>query len=214
MRRLCALAAVVALAFVVGGCAGGKKSGARPTIASSSSSCDLKGITAGPRREGVCVARGVTITVVNRAHWLHGKEYDARILAVHTAPKLHTRSGELRARGRFVIVRLRIKNTLGVPHEFDRGSDLVFLFLDGKYFGESRAAESIRAVRPFRLRGTELQPDELATGTVVFDVPLQHVKNLSAQGSNLIFVNFSDEGKRFPVGTQPLMALGYIRLWK
>jgi hypothetical protein len=50
--------------------------------------------------------------------------------------------------------------------------------------------------------------------TVVFDVPPEHAKNLNAQGSSLIFVNFSDEAKQFPTGTQPLEALGYIRLWK
>jgi len=214
MRRLRALAAAAVLAFTVAACGAATKNRPRATVASSSSDCDLKGITVAPRREGVCVARGVTITVADRAHWLHGKEYAARIQVVRTARTLHARSGTLRAHGRFVIVRLVIKNTLGVPHEFDRASDLVFLFVDGKYFGESRAAESIPTLRPFKLRSAELQPDEVATGTVVFDVPLQHAKNLSTQGSNLIFVDFSDAAKRFPEGTQPLAALGYIRLWK
>jgi hypothetical protein len=166
--------------------------------------------TAGARREGVCVVRGVTITVANRAHWLRGKEYDVRVVSLHTATTLH----KLRAHGRFVIVRLTIKNTLDIPHEFDRRSDLVFLFVDKRYFGERRDAESDPTLSPFRLHGTDLQPDEVATGTVVFDLPVEHAKNLFAQGSNLIFVNFSDEAKSFPGGTQPLEALGYIRLWK
>jgi hypothetical protein len=201
------------LAAVMAGCDGGAKK--QPvTVERGSSDCDMKGITAGARREGVCVARGVTITVANRAHWLHGKDYDARILSVRRASTLPTRSGELRARGSFVIVRLRVKNTLDVPHEFDRRSDLVFLLVDGKYFKERRDAESDPALTPFRLRTTDVQPDEVATGTVVFDVPAAHAKNLSAQGSNLIFVNYGDEAKRFPVGTEPLEALGYIRLWK
>jgi len=64
------------------------------------------------------------------------------------------------------------------------------------------------------LRNTDIQPDEVATGTVVFDPPAEHARNLFAKGSDLIFVNFSDEAKQFPGGTQPLTALGYLRLWK
>ena len=205
---------LVLLATFVAGCNGGAKKRVQPTVQASSSDCELKEITAGVRREGVCVARGVTITVANRAHWLHGKEYDARVLRVRTATTLHTRSGKLRARGRFVIVKLSVKNTLDAPHEFDRRSDLVFLFVDGKYFGESREAESDPALGSFRLRRSDVQPDEVVSGTVVLDLPVEHAKNLFTQGSDLILVNFSDELKRFPTGSQPLVALGYIRLWK
>lgn len=129
---------------------------------------------------------------------------------VRTATKLH----KLSAHGRFVIVGLAIKNTLDIPHEFDRHSDLAFLLVDNKYFSESQEAESSAAPGSFQLRSTDLQPDETVIGTVTFDVPLEHAKNLFARGSNLIFVNFSHEAKQFPSGTQPLEALGYIRLWK
>jgi hypothetical protein len=198
------------LAVVVAGCGGGASRRVRPTVQASSSDCDQKGITAGPRREGVCVARGVTITVANRAHWLHGKEYDARVLSVHTAATV----GKLRAHGRLAVFKLAVRNTSDIPFAFDRRSDLVFLFVDKRYFEERRNAESEPALSPFRLHSTDLQPDEGSTGTVVFDLPVEHAKNLYAQGSNLILVNFSDEAKGFPGGTQPLEALGYIRLWK
>jgi hypothetical protein len=211
MRSLLALFLLATLALFLAGCSGGAKSRANhPTVLSSSSNCDFKQITAGARREGTCAARGVAITVVNRAHRLHGREYDARVLSVRRAKRL----GQARANGTFVIVGLRIKNTLAAPHEFDRRSDLVFLLVDKKYFGESREAEGNPALSPFRLRRADLQPDETATGTVVFDLPLEHAKHLFAQGSNLIFVNSSDEAKQFPTGTQPLKALGYVRLWK
>lgn len=187
----------------------------KATVQSSSSDCAFRGITAGPRREGTCVARGVAITVADRAHWLDGREYAARIVGVRTAATLHAgSSGTLRAHGRFVIVTLAVKNTLAAPHAFDRRSDLVFLFVDQKYFSENAEAEADPALRPFRLRTTELQPDEVATGTVVFDVPVEHAGHLSATGSDLILVNYSDEAKGFPTGSQPLKALGYIRLWK
>jgi hypothetical protein len=207
MRRFLVLAA---LAAIVAGCGEGGKSRERPTIRSGASDCDLKGITSGARREGRCVARGVAVTVADKAHWLHGREYDARVVSIRTT----TTQQQLRAHGRFEIVRLAVKNTLDFPHEFDRRSDLVFLLIDHKYFGERRDAEADAALNPFRLRKVDIQPDETASGTVVFDLPVQHAANLFAQGSNLIFVNYSDEAKSFPGGTEPLVALGYVRLWK
>jgi hypothetical protein len=220
MRRFVAVAAVPVLAVVLAGCGGGGANGgakqrARPTLESSGTDCDLKQITAGARREGRCVARGVQITVANRTHWLHGKDYDARILGVRTLSSLAAARGRrLSANGRFVIVRLAIRNTLDAPHDFDRASNLAFLLVDHKYFSESRAVETIRSLGPFRLRDAAIQPDEVATGTIVFDVPARRVRHLTARGGNLILVDFGDEAKGFPTGTEPLEALGYIRLWK
>jgi hypothetical protein len=71
-----------------------------------------------------------------------------------------------------------------------------------------------RALDPFRSRATGVQPGESATGTFIFDLPPEQVKHLFEEGSDLIFVHFDDEAKRFPTGNQPLDALGYIRLWK
>src|SRR5262249_34583562 len=136
-------------------------------------------------------------------------------LSLKTLRSLPTGPGRaLRANGRFVVVRLAIRNTLDAPHDFDDASDLAFLLLDGKYFGESRAAEGIHGLRPFRLRSDKIQPDEDATGTVVLHVPTAHTRHLSPLGSNLILVNYGDAAKGFPTGSEPLEALGYIRLWK
>jgi hypothetical protein len=74
----------------------------------------------------------------SRAHWLHGKEYDAYVVSVHTATTLR----KVHAHGRFVIVRLKIKNTLAIPHDFGRRSDLVFLLVDNNYFGENQQGEN------------------------------------------------------------------------
>jgi hypothetical protein len=69
-----------------------------------------------PCREGTCVARGVALTVADRAHWLHGKDYAARVEGVRTVGTLHaSSSGTLRAHGRFVVVTLSIRNTLDAP---------------------------------------------------------------------------------------------------
>jgi hypothetical protein len=201
------LLALVMLVLVAGCGGGGKKSDV--TIAQSNDECALKQITTGARREGTCIVRGVTITVVNKAHVLHGKQYDARIIATSTGKKLRG----VKATGTFDVIKLAITNTLNAPHAFDQHSDLAFLLIDGKYFGESREAE-IKSLDPFRLRRGALQPDETATGTLVFDVPAKDQADLTAEGSNLILVNYEDENKDFPTGSQTPGALGYIRLWK
>lgn len=170
-------------------------------LRSSNRDCDFKGITAAPYREGVCVARGVTITVADKAHWLSGQDYDARI-------------SEVRTHGGVVRLTLNVRNTLETPHEFDQQSDLVFLLVDNQYFRERPRLEADRALKPFRLRRTPLQPGEVATGTVSFRLPHRVVGHLTSTGSDVILVNYDDESKGFPTGTQQLGALGYLRLWK
>jgi hypothetical protein len=212
MRHLLAVSGAVLSAIAVAGCSGGESGAApraRPTVESSGSDCAFKQVTAGARREGRCVARGVLVTVVDRRHRLHGKDYDARILGIRLAKTV----GAARARGRFAVVRLHVKTTAPTPRPFDRHSDLVFLLVDGSYFGENRAAENA-AADSFRSRRTALRLGAAVTGTVVFDLPDEHARHVFTTGSNLILVPVADESKRFPTGTQPLGSLGYIRLWK
>jgi len=198
MKRLPVL---LALAAVLAGCSGGKDK-TTPVVQSSSTDCGFKEITTGPRREGTCVAQGVNITVANKAHWLHGKDYSARIIRT-------------RVQDDMLIVDLAVRNTLEAPRMFNDQSNLVFALVDGKYFGESREAEpaQLRPV-PFRHRTEPIQPGKVATGTVAFRIPAEHLEHLTNQGSNLILVNYGDADKQFPTGTQRLDALGYIRLWK
>src|SRR5262245_2456860 len=109
MRRALAIAAVPVAAAALAGCGGGGKQREQPRLQSTNTDCALRQITAGARREGSCVARGVKVTVADRAHWLHGRDYDARILSLRTLRSLPTGPGrDLRAKGRFVVVRLAI----------------------------------------------------------------------------------------------------------
>jgi hypothetical protein len=211
--------ALPVLVLVVAACGGAKKAEtptrAHTRVSPRNSACGKAGITAEPNREGSCIANGVTITVADRAHWLHAADYDARFLSLRTTTTLKQRSGgTLRAHGKFVIVKLSIKNKLPNPEFFDRRSNLVFLLADKKRFSESHDAETDPALDPFALRGTALQPDEVATGTIVFDLPLEHAKNVFEQGSDLIFVNFSDEGITAAALSPPSGRIGFIRLWK
>ena len=200
LRPLILLAAV--LSFVaLGGCSDSAKKPAQAGIQQSDTDCDFKGITSGDRLEGECVAKGVAITVADKANTLHGKDYDVHVENV-------------RSNGTLVTVTLTVKNTLTTAHEFDRRSDLVWLLVDEQYFAERADVESDPATNPFRLRVADVQPGEVVTGTVTFGLPQEQVAHLSATGSNLIFVSYRDEDKGFPTGTEQLEALGYIRLWK
>jgi hypothetical protein len=213
MRRALELAILVALLALVG-CGGAKKKAS--TIVAANNACERAGITTGPRHEGVCVVNGVTITVANKAHWLQGKEYDARVTGLRTATTLRTPTGRpLRAHGKFVIVKLSVKNKLDAPHDFDRASDLVLLLVDHRRFSENHQAEHDPSLDSFALRGTPLQPDEVTAGTIVFDLPSEHAENVYATGSDLIFITFSDEGSVTAAAVSPpSRTIGYVRLWK
>ena len=199
--RLRPFALLAVLTILVGtACTSDAKPSTSPASSSGGGDCDVKGITSGDRREGECTAKGVAVSVVDKASTLHGKEYDAHVESVDT-------------NGTIVTISLRVKNTLSSAHDFDRRSDLAFLLVDDQYFGERPDLETDPATS-FRLRATDVPPGETVTGTVVFGLPPDQVARLSSEGSNLVLVTFSDEAKGFPSGSQPLSALGYIRLWK
>lgn len=197
--RLVALAAV--LSSYLAGCSGGATGDRRAEVQRGSSDCDFKGITAGPRHEGSCVAHGVAVTVADKAHWLHGADYDVRVL-------------DVRVDGTEVTVDLAMRNTLTQPHWFDRDSNLVFMYVAKRYFAERPALEDDLTTDPFRHRPAAVQPGAAVTSSVSFALPAALVPRLDAMGSNLIFLGYADAAKGFPTGTQPLKTLGYIRLWK
>jgi hypothetical protein len=212
MKRLLLLLVLVAGAA---GCGGTHKSlkKTQATLSSNTPQCDASGITKPPAREGVCSANGVTVTVADKAHWLHAGEYDVRVVGIRTATTLRS-ARTLRAHGKFVVIRLSVKNTSNAPRAFDSSSGLVSLLVDKKHFTESREAETDPSLNSFRLRGQALQPGDTATGTVAFELPLKHAKHLYAAGSDLAFLNFSDEASGYPVSPRAPKKLGFIRLWK
>jgi hypothetical protein len=217
MRLLVVVTMLVAV--TAGGCGGSKTTAptqqATASLSAGASDCDAKGITTSVAREGVCEVKGFTISVANRAHWLHVGEYDVRFVDLRTATTLHARSGRtLRANGKFVTVTLSVKNKLSVPRAFDERSALVSLLVDKKNFTENRDAEGDPSIDSFRLRGRVMQPDETDKGTIVFDLPAEHAKNLYARGSDLVFINFSGESSGYPASGNAPQRLGYLRLWK
>lgn len=216
MRR--SLIFVLPLVIVVAGCGGGKKTtgstaGSNPnavtvttngqtlTLSGGTAECDAKQITAGAFREGSCAVYGVTVTFVDKTHWLHRREYDVHLQGVRTA------SGP---NGTFAVVTLSVRNKGSSGLAFDRHSDLVFLTVNKTIYDERHDAEKARS-DSFVRRGTAIAPGGAATGTVVFDIPADQAQNVSAATNNLVFVNIADEGASPAV---PPKTMGYIRLWK
>jgi hypothetical protein len=199
------------------GCGGKKATPSEKTTSSERSStttdCDRKGITTTVAREGACVVNGSRITVADKAHWLRMKDYDVRVDGLRTAATLGKFSANtFETGGQFIVVTLRVKNTGRVPRAFDTSSNLVFLLVDQQQFAEIPDAET-ESPDSFRSHGGPIDSGQTRSGTIVFDLPPEHVPNLRARGSDLVFLNFADGGKGLPyVGTTP--AIGFIRLWK
>ena len=219
---------------VAGGCGGGKTTAGPPTTAgttttnpnattvttrgqtltlpSATAQCDAKQLTAPAYVEGSCVVYGVTLTFVNKAHWLHRREYDARLERVRTATALHTRSGQtIRPNGMFAVITLGVRNTSGSGFAFDPRSDIVFLTVNKTIYDERPDAEQDPSLDSFAGRRAVIAPGTSATGTVVFDIPADQAQKISVPENNIILMNLADEGRR---PDAPPKTMGYIRLWK
>jgi hypothetical protein len=216
---------------VAGGCGGGKTTagptttsgstttgvtlttnGQTLTLPSATAQCDAKQLTAPAYVEGSCVVYGVTLTFVNKAHWLHRREYDARLEGVRTATALHTRSGQtIRPNGTFAVITLRVRNTSGSGFAFDPKSDLVFLTVSKTIYDERHDAEVDASLDSFAARRTVIGPGKAVTGTIVFDVPADQAQKIAVPENNIILMNLADEGRR---PDAPPKTMGYIRLWK
>ena len=57
-----------------------------------------------------------------------------------------------------------------------------------------------------------VKPGDVGTGTVVFDPPATHAKNLDAKGSHVVFLDSDETGNGYP--RLGFRSLGFIRLWK
>jgi hypothetical protein len=210
VKRLALLSLLVVVAV---GCGGGKH--ANPLQVSgvpSSADCDKKGISTDAAREGACVVGLTAITAANRDHWLRMKDYAVRVAGVRTATHLGNRASvNFMAGGEFVVVTLRVKNVGPAAERFDRNSKLAFLLVDGTEYLEVPGAED-ELLDSFHAHGKVIKPGRIRSGTVVFDPPQEHAKNVRAEGSHLVFLNAEDSGNGYP--RLGFRAIGFIRLWK
>ena len=212
MKRLAIISALVVV--LVAGCGGSKKA-SFPTQVSgvpSSKSCDAKGISTDAAEPGTCVASGTRITVANRAQWLKMQGYDARLAGIRTAARVGKFAGpNFTPDGKFVIVRLQARNTGSKVQSFDSMGNMAYLLVDGTEYAEIPQAEDGLA-DSFHADGAPIDPGRVGSGSVVFDVPEQHLAKLQEAGSYVVFLNTDENENGYPRLGFP--SLGFIRLWK
>ena len=212
VKRLTIICTLVVV--FVAGCGGSKKV-SFPTQVSgvpSSKSCDAKGISTDAAEPGTCVVSGTRITVANRAQWLRMQGYDARVASVRTADRVGNFAGpNFIPNGKFVVVSLQAKNTGNQAQRFDPKSNMAYLLVDGTEYAEvAQAAQGLAG--SFKADRASIAPGDVGNGTVVFDVPEQHLANLHKAGSYVVFLNTDENENGYPRLGFP--SLGFIRLWK
>src|SRR5262249_50788645 len=142
-------------------------------------------------------------------HKLRLADVDARILGVRQAKTLTSDLGTTRANGMYVIFKLAVTNKLGVPTQFDGSRDQTGLIIGDMNFSEDLDAEDGQLEDSFLWQSHDIQPTKTQVGTVVFDVPLGPVKDLTKRGA-LAIINFRDTG----VDADSVSDIGEVRLWK
>jgi hypothetical protein len=129
--------------------------------------------------EGTCRdEKGKTVTLVDRNSRLKVPGLQARILKVETGRMVIPPNdyGMIkRAKGRFVLVAMRLKNTGDAPL---RDLYEARLRIDGRIYDQS--AEATYTVNPYT--AFPIQPGDSGIAAVVFDVPVQAAKQALTAG--------------------------------
>jgi hypothetical protein len=208
MKRL---AVVTLLIVVAAGCGGSKHAGPlQVTEVPSSPSCDQKGISTSAAQSGTCHVDTTKIRVAGKGRWLKMKDYDVRLSGVQTKERIGNHfASNFTPDGQFVIATLQARNTSAKPQRFDASSNLAYLLVDGTEYLEVPGAELGGS---FAKDDAEIAPGQVATGTVVFDPPAAHAKNLDSAGSHIVFLDSDETGNGYP--RLGFRSLGFIQLWK
>ncbi|HEY2635811.1 MAG TPA: serine/threonine-protein kinase, partial [Solirubrobacteraceae bacterium] len=186
-------------------------------------SCDRMGLKAPPHGTGRCRNdKGGIFTIANRAGTIHLKTLDASLVGPPTiVRRLSNPASGLSAvaKGRFILLRVRVHNRLDRKVVFDPSDDLfrqqTQLLLgrgtpthDAKksvYY--DREAFQAAQVLPHPLGAVPFVAGETDTGTLVYDYPAKDTPALREPNAILVIGEF---GSRF--GDQA--SEGGIRLWK
>jgi len=171
--------------------------------------CDIAGISAQRGKEGTCRTQGYTVTVVDRGHTACLEELCVAVVGVQRAKTLSA-VNTVRAVGMFVLVTLRVTNKISQPVNFWSSVDeqVSLVTANDRTYTPDFDAENGGIRDSFLWLQKAIQPDQAQTGKVVFDVPPSIASNLSAPGTGLVVLNFSDAGK------QQFSRYANLRLWK
>jgi hypothetical protein len=141
---------------------------ARAALPAGDQPCAARGIGAARGPEGTCRSTdGATVTVVDRGHRLRLPDSTVRVLGEKTGSVLVPRSpfGSFhRAKGRFVYLRVGVRNTGDNPLD---GLYEARLLLDGRTYDQDVGNGAL--VTP--LDAFPLQPGEYTNAGLLFDVP-------------------------------------------
>jgi hypothetical protein len=196
----------LALLTMLIGCGGNDEdtSAERATVPS----CESRGINRVEGEQGTCVRDGVKYTVVDRDQTLKLEELDATLIGVDTARTLRIKKNELaRAKGRYVILTLRVKNKLDMPARFGGpGFGQVLLGDGSRQFTEESSA--VHREDTFSTRGG-IPPGETETAKMILETPAAFARELEERKASLAIANFKDAG-----AVEATNRLGIIRLWK
>jgi hypothetical protein len=205
-RAIAVLTAAAGLALA--GCGGGG-GGDNTKTTFATASCDSKGINNAAGNTGTCLRDGITYTVVNKNQVLQLEQLDAQVVNVQTEKEIHSSpQRKAIAKGRFVIVSLRVKNKLDRPQRFGGpGFEQAELAIGGHRYPEGAPATTL--LRASFLGRGPIDGGKTVTGSVAFEVPTSLAENLAKEKAILAILNFTDAGKI----DQPTR-LGIIRLWK
>jgi len=153
---------------------------------SDSKDCEVLGIDRKGLREGTCITQGQSVKITNRDHALTLPQMNVRLNSIEAVSSIH-REYESPLVGSYVIANVSITNKLDDPVEVD-ASDMFSLSVEGKTSNPNFNAMN-NGDNP--LIYEEIQPDETATGDVIFKVAASHVDGLAKDG-NLSVLQFSD----------------------
>jgi hypothetical protein len=163
-------------------------------------------------RQGPCrTSGGVTLYVADPGHFAHLDELDVKLVRYATDKTIaHSYGSVARANGRYVIVRLAIRNKLHHLAQYE----IIGKQPTGLVIGEDVYTEDFDAVNDVGNErywlGKEIQPGATRDGVVVFDVPAEKTKMV--KDGAVIVTDFSAEGDvssgrvaalRFTAGTVP-----------
>jgi hypothetical protein len=151
--------------------------------------CKQKGISSEARLEGTCTEGGKKIVVVNKDGTLKLETLDVNLLGIRQNKTLSSDLGPETASGMFVTFEVSIKNKAKTPASFEE--EQCVLYIDGNTYTQDFEVQNGTEQSSFLWQATEIQPQNVQTGTVTFDVPKSVLVKLDESG-NLNFTNFGE----------------------
>jgi hypothetical protein len=152
------------------------------------------------KREGTCEQGNTKLKVVNRGTPLRLDDMTVRVQRIKITPV----PGK-KAKGAYVLMRLKVRNGTNARVAFDRRPQAA-LFV-GKYRYETRERRLPRSIRPLLLRQV-IRPKASKSGYIVFLLARSYARRLKQGANGLAVFGFAD-AKR---GIASARRGGFIRL--